>query len=190
MARRCDPHLCYTGLIWASVGPCTHTHRHHTVCTTGNCCLLTVSITEPQACFCPTALSTLSTLWCFGLKKKSQWRHMWCPTSPKLNSDSARLLNHDWTKGNLLFFFHWILLQKIYLGPIPFHPLALPLVFEGYISPWNGVTWGSGWNLPLRIGTALQEAVTLSVVVAKIWHVISSRRCKQTRQRVFPWMSL
>ena len=41
----------------------------------------------------------------------------------------------------------------------PFHPLALPLplVFEGYLAPWNGVTRGSGWNLPLWIGTSFKK---------------------------------
>ena len=50
----------------------------------------------------------------------------------------------------------------------------LPLVFKDYLAPWNGVTRGSGWNLPPPIGTVLQEAVKSSVVVATTWHVISS----------------
>ena len=77
-------------------------------------------------------------------------------------------------------------LLQVY-GPIPFHPFSLPLVLEGYLAPWNRVTRGSGWNLPLRIRTALQEAVTSSVVVAETQNIISTRWWWTDVTKSFAW---
>lgn len=57
-------HICV--LLLVSIHKHMHTHaqcgQQASVSCCAGCCLLTVSITEPQAHFCPTASSTLSSL--------------------------------------------------------------------------------------------------------------------------------
>ena len=90
-------------------------------------------------------------------------------------------LGHKLQLMSAVFRFHyfpsWLFLSSLYdrlttdwrgRCPIPLHPLALPLLSEGHLGPWHGVTRGSGSNLSLRIEPALQEAVTSSLVVSSL----------------------
>ena len=98
--------------------------------------------------------------------------HMWLPlltsimaTVKKRKVDAA---NRSYWEKKAKAKSRWVVRTNVFnMGKVDAQSLVK-------FTSWNGVTRGSGWKLSLRIGTALQEAVTSSVV-AKTWPVISNK---------------